>query len=86
MLDYEVRIMNGMWRMKERVKGAVRDFLTTENGDTNFISVIIILVIVVALAVVFRKNIANLVNAMWEKIMGDAGTATGTSPSKSDFN
>ncbi|MCM1122685.1 MAG: hypothetical protein NC416_08880 [Eubacterium sp.] len=85
MLDYEVRVMNGLWRMKERTKEAVRDFFTTEDGDTNFISIIIVLVIVVALAIVFRKNIANLVNSLWQKIFQDATTATGASGSPESF-
>lgn len=78
MLDYEVRITNGLWRMKERTKEAVHDFFTTEDGDTNFISIIIVLVIVVALALVFRKNIAKLVKNMWDSIFNDAkGAITG---------
>lgn len=77
MLAYEVRVKNGLWRMKERVKEAVHDFFTDEQGDTNLISIIIVLVIVLALAIVFRKNIANLVNGLWSKIFSDAGTATG---------
>lgn len=79
MLAYEVRVRNGLWRMKENVKEAVHDFFTDEQGDTNLISIIIVLVIVIALAVVFRKNIANLVNGLWTKIFEDAGTATGGS-------
>jgi len=75
MLGYEVRVMNGLWRMKENVKEKVHDFFTTEDGDTNFISIIIVLVIVVALAVVFRKNIKALVNGMWKSIFKDAEDA-----------
>ena len=77
MLAAEVRIQTGIWKMKERVKDTVHDFFATEEGDTNFISIIIVLVIVVALAVVFRKNIAALVNGMWTRIFGDASSATG---------
>lgn len=86
MLDYEVRIMNGLRRMKENVKAEVHDFFTTEDGDTNFISIIIVLVIVVALAVVFRKNIAELVNKLWTKIFEDANDATKTSGTATTFN
>lgn len=75
LLDYEVRIMLGLQRAKEKVKEAVHDFFTTEDGDTNFISIIIILVIVVALAALFRKNIAEVVNAAWKSISKDAGAA-----------
>ncbi len=78
MLGYEVKVMNGLWRMKENVKEAVHDFFTTEDGDTNFISIIIVLVIVVGLAVFFRKQIATIVNNIWTKIFSDAeGAITG---------
>lgn len=76
MLGYEVRVKNGLWRMKENVKEAVHDFFTTEDGDTNFISIIIVLVIVVGLALIFRKNIAAIVNKIWDTIFDDAKEAT----------
>lgn len=76
MLEAEVRIQTGIWKMKERVKDALHDFFTTEEGDTNFISIIIVLVIVVALAALFREQIASLVNGMWTSIFTDANTAT----------
>lgn len=85
MLDLEVRVVNGMWRMKQRIGEAVHDFFSDEEGDTNFISIIIILVIVVGLAVVFRKNIAQLVNEMWKNIFKDANDATKTSGNPTEF-
>lgn len=78
MLNYEVRIKNGLWRMKENVKTAVHDFFTTEDGDTNFISIIIILVIVIALAAMFRNNIKAMVEAIWSKISDKFNDASGT--------
>ena len=80
MLGYEVKVMNGLWKMKENVKEAVHDFFTTEDGDTNFISIIIILVLVIALAALFRKNIAAIVKAIWTQISKDVKGATGTNP------
>lgn len=76
-LEAEVRIQTGFWKMKERVKDAVHDFFTTEEGDTNFISILIILVIVIALAAIFRTNIKNMVEAMWDKISGNVKDAVG---------
>lgn len=75
MLEYEVRAKNRIWWMKERTKEAVHDFFVTEDGDTNFISIVIVLVIVIALAALFRKQIAEIVNAMWNSIFADAGQA-----------
>lgn len=86
MLDYEVKIMNGLWRMKEKVKEEVHDFFMAEDGDTNFISIIIVLVIVIALAALFRNNIKAMVNAIWTKISQDFNGASGTNAEiKSDF-
>lgn len=86
MLKYEVMAVNGIWRLKERMKGAVHSFFTDEDGDTNLISIVIVLVIVVALAVIFRKNIASLVNSMWEQIFKDANDATKTNGSAVRFD
>ena len=76
MLDFEVRVKNRLWRTSESVKKAVKDFFTTEDGDTNFISIIVVLVSVLGLAALFRKNIGDLVSGWWDKITesGDAAT------------
>ncbi len=68
----------GLIKAKESVQSAVKKFFLDEQGDTNMISIIIILVIVVALAVVFRKNIATLVNNMWQQVFKDAKDSTKT--------
>ena len=85
MLEYEVKVSNYLWMTKERVKDAVHSFFTDEEGDTNFISIIVVLVIVLALAVVFRKNIATLANNMWKQIFTDANSATGTNGKATEF-
>ncbi len=63
----------------------VHDFFVDEEGDTNLISIVVVLVIVMALAVVFRKNIAEIVTKMWKQIGTDAGSATGTSINTEGF-
>lgn len=73
MLQYEVMVKNGLWRMKENVKEALHDFFTDETGDTNMISIVIILVIVVGLAAIFRKNIMEMMTKMWASIQKDVG-------------
>lgn len=86
MLEMEVRVMNGIWRLKQKVSGGIYDFFIDEEGDTNLISIIVVLVIVMALAVVFRKNIATLVNNIWDSIFKESNAATGASGSKTAFN
>lgn len=85
MLKYEVMAVNRLWRWKEQAKGMVHDFFMDEEGDTNLISIVVVLVIVMALAVVFRKNIAEIVTKMWKQIGSDAGAATGTSINTEGF-
>lgn len=76
MLEFEVKVKNRIWRATERVKGAVKSFLTTEDGDTNFISIIVVLVIVLGLAAYFRKEIEALVTGWWTSISSSGADAT----------
>lgn len=76
MLDFEVSVRNRLWRASQSVKGAVKNFFTTEDGDTNFISIIVVLVIVLGLAAVFRTQIGTLVSGWWGKITDAGGKAT----------
>lgn len=71
MLDFEVSVRNRLWRASQSVKGMVKDFLTTEDGDTNFISIIIVLMIVLGLALLFRNKINDLVKGWWTSISRD---------------
>lgn len=52
-LDVEVGIMLAARRMKECAKRLVQD----ERGDTNFVSIILIVVIVIALAIIFKDQV-----------------------------
>lgn len=68
MLDFEVSVRNRLWRASQSVKGAVKNFFTTEDGDTNFISIIVVLVIVLGLAALFREKIGEYVTEWWASI------------------
>lgn len=72
MLQYEVMIQTRLWRMKENVKETVHNFFTDEKGDTNMISIVIILVIVIGLAAIFREKIVELVKNIWATIDKDS--------------
>lgn len=78
MLMWEVMILSTWSRAKEKINHVLHDLFVDEEGDTNFISIIVILVIVLAIAAIFRKNIVSMVNAMWQSISGSFGEATGT--------
>lgn len=78
LLDYEVAVRNGLIKAKEIAGKAIKDFFTDEQGDTNMISIILVLVIVIALAALFRENISSMVQAMWTSISDKFNTASGT--------
>lgn len=59
-----------------QAKEAMRSFIKKENGDTNIISVIIILVIVIGLAILFKDNIGKLAANIWKRINKDAKAFT----------
>lgn len=66
-------IMVKYWRAKE----AFKSFLEEERGDSHIIAVILVLVVVVGLAVLFRQKISDIVTKLWNKItsaLGDYGT------------
>lgn len=85
MLNLEVKVMNGMWRTKNKIAEKVHNFFVDEKGDTNLISIVIVLVIVLGMAVVFRKTIASMVNEMWKSIIKDFNDATNTNATTTQF-
>lgn len=66
-------IMVKYWKAKE----AFKSFLEEERGDSHIIAVILVLVVVVGLAVLFRQKISDIVTKLWNSItgaLGDYGT------------
>ena len=51
-----------------KITGAIRDFLTDENGDTNFVSMIIIIGIVIALAAAFLTLGKGLMDDIFARV------------------
>ena len=45
--------------------------LRDDRGDTNVISIIIILVVVIGLAVMFKDNVGKLAGGIWNTINSD---------------
>ena len=73
MLDYEVKVMLAWQRAKVAVKKGVKDFFTNENGDTNMISIVVVLVVVLGLAILFKKNATDFVEKLWGTINQKSG-------------
>ena len=72
LLKFEVMLQNKLWRVSEKIKSFVMD----EEGDTNVISIIVVLVIVLGLAIVFKDRIKELVDTLWTSVTGNATKAT----------
>ena len=66
----EVKVMNYLFKKKE----AFCDMLRDDRGDTNVISIIIILVVVIGLAVMFKDNVGKLAGGIWNKIKNQTNT------------
>lgn len=53
-----------------------RAFMTKENGEVNIIAMVILIAIAVLLAVLFRKQIGNLINNLFKSINDNVGKVT----------
>lgn len=53
-------------QMEQILRGKLEELLS-EEGDTNFVSIILIMVIVIAIAAIFREQLTAAVQAVFEK-------------------
>ena len=65
-MNFTTRIYSRYLMLKANALACMAD----DRGDTNFISVVVILAIVVVLAVLFNEQATNAVNSLWSKING----------------
>lgn len=75
----EQKLDNLVWK----VRRGVNSFLYTEDGDTNFLSIIIILAIVLLLAIAFmafKDQILETVNEAWKDFSKAFGTQKTSKP------
>ncbi len=63
-------------RMKEQALRLVKD----ENGDTNFVSIILIVVIVIAVAMIFKDKLTNAMDTVMNKLTGFIDGKEGPKP------
>ncbi len=47
-------------------------FLLSDNSGVTTVEIMLILVVLIALAIIFREEIVNLVNKLWTSINGNA--------------
>lgn len=51
------------------------EFMSNEDGDVNIVSIVVLIGIAVLLAIIFRKQIENLLNSMFKTIGNNAKNA-----------
>ena len=61
------KIMLGYFKAKCKVMS----FFEDETGETNIIAIILLIVVVIAMAVIFRKQIANVINSLFNRVNND---------------
>lgn len=55
-------------RMTVAAQCKARDFIRKENGDVNIVSIVVLIGIAVLLAIVFKKQVTNLINNLFTTI------------------
>ncbi len=53
---------------KIRLSKMTEEFLSEERGDTNFVSIMLIIVIVIAAAALFKNALLNVINNVMNKL------------------
>lgn len=61
-----------IWAKSNIAKKKMKDLFRNERGDTNIVAIILILVVVVGLAIIFKTQISAMVTKLWTKINGAA--------------
>jgi Flp pilus assembly pilin Flp len=66
-------LLGTMLRTKLKMRECVQNFLINEEGDTNFISIMLIAVVVLAIAVIFKKQLTAIVNNVFTQLTSFVG-------------
>lgn len=60
------RLENALWKLR----GVINEkFLADEEGDSNMVAVIVLIVIILAVAAIFREQLLAAVNAVFGNLM-----------------
>lgn len=64
------KMVDGVWiRAKLWTADRMERFLKEERGDTNFVAIIVIIVIILAIAGIFRSKLQEAVEAVFEQLL-----------------
>lgn len=64
------RLENALWKFMEVIN---ERFLNDEEGDSNLVAVIVLIVIILAVAAIFREQLLEAVNAVFSNLMDFIG-------------
>lgn len=56
-----------------KLKKTAKDFVTEENGEANIIAIILIIIVVIALVAIFRTQLSNIINGLFDQIKNSLG-------------
>lgn len=51
-----------------KMKNGITDFLKEERGETNIIAIILIIIVVIALVAIFRQQLTEIINGLFDQI------------------
>lgn len=69
------RLANKLFSKAIGVKNNVLKLLKSEKGETNLVAIILILAVVIALVVIFRGEIEDILDKIWGSIGSDVDSA-----------
>ena len=75
MSNFMLKMWVGADTKVRNAKASVRKFFTDERGDTNIVSMVVLIGIAVVLAVIFKDAIGKLISQILGKIGENAGEA-----------
>lgn len=67
------RIISGYLRRRLACERALEDFVKEEKGDSNFVAIMLVIVILIAVAAVFRTQLLAAVNGVFEQLIEALG-------------
>ncbi len=65
---------------KDKTKEIIKNLFVDETGGLNVVEIVVLIGVAVLLAVVFKNQIAGILNTLFSKINGSAGGAVGDQP------
>ena len=63
------KLIIGYWRCRQRFQNAVCNFKKDEHGAQDFVAIIILIVIIIGIAAIFRTQLTEAVTATFEQLM-----------------